>query len=634
MKKIVEAFDPETGQVKKDEHGQLKVQVVIDWPISTGLLGGKEYNNFFECADHLNNYHPEVTDVTIRIEGLKLNDYHPLRYQTKTYDERVSSLNVFCQQEKQFLETYRWLSQLPEFFKPRELFSVMEDSQAQDEVEKLLKNFEIDKEKIYCTDASTLQALFPYVKRLLHLFPETKQNTKHALSADGVRSRVYQIETRRYVERIGQSPLEFKADALSLRDLVRSDHQQVLHLRMVDGEEWSGIIKVHQILQKTDCLSEGQYTVLKLERLLTMNMFIDFSKLMQSTVTPYLLLMSCERNHMLDEEAKEVTRKIFDTIKHKPNIKIVLSTRSEGTTLPSLQQIVMKIFDKAFVTRDEQINWSDITTESQKRLLEKSVKFQGAKISLSEIICAESSIVNLPPLGALQEEKEIKIADPVPISNGYNKDYYIGRTLRRQQSIKEDIVWDKCIKKIPDLLVRTEEEFGQFSHNNPKSSVHWLQEDKSGKLLWQKSRGSLEKLREYIDTECSHRYTADDLDNLLEQAVYRRVMLISDKAGMGKSTVLTHLSKQIKQKFPAKWVVRIDLNDHTETLETLKREEIDREKAIEFVLEELLKLKPGLEVELFKECCEQKQKVRTVIMLDGFDEIIPFYKQSLVYCKP
>jgi hypothetical protein len=42
MKKILQAFDPETGQVYEDEQNQLKEQVVIDWPISAGLKGGEE----------------------------------------------------------------------------------------------------------------------------------------------------------------------------------------------------------------------------------------------------------------------------------------------------------------------------------------------------------------------------------------------------------------------------------------------------------------------------------------------------------------------------------------------------------------------------------------------------------------
>jgi hypothetical protein len=197
-------------------------------------------------------------------------------------------------------------------------------------------------------------------------------------------------------------------------------------------------------------------------------------------------------------------------------------------------------------------------------------------------------------------ERELTIADPVPIADTYNECYFIGRTLRHQKEIKENILNDKSRKYVPDLVVSTEQGFRRF------------------------------KQRRYNDTEIAHKYTPDDLDKLFEQAKQQRMMLISDIAGMGKSTLLTHLSKTIKQKFPAKWVVRVDLNDHTAALETLRKKQIDKEKAIEFVSERLLKLKPGLEVELFKQCCEQKQKVRIVIMLDGFDEVSPNYKETVI----
>jgi len=39
---------------------------------------------------------------------------------------------------------------------------------------------------------------------------------------------------------------------------------------------------------------------------------------------------------------------------------------------------------------------------------------------------------------------------------------------------------------------------------------------------------------------------------------------------MCKFTVLTQLSKEIKQNFKTNWVVRIDLNDHTEALKALR----------------------------------------------------------------
>jgi hypothetical protein len=221
----------------------------------------------------------------------------------------------------------------------------------------------------------------------------------------------------------------------------------------------------------------------------------------------------------------------------------------------------------------------------------------------------ESPAAKFLTLGALLNEKELKIADPIPISNGYNEEYYIGRTLCHQIATKQEIFNDKDVRNSRVHLASTEQEFQQPCQHNPKSNVHWLHKDKSGELLWQQTKGSFETLRKSIYTESPHIYPAGDFDIILEQAEHQRVMLISDTAGMGKSTVLTYLSRQIKRNFPTKWVVRIDLNDHTNALEALKTEQIDKGKAIEFVSERLLKLKPGLEMELFKQICNGKQKV-------------------------
>jgi len=623
MDKIVEAFDPETGQVYKDEQGRLKVQVVVDWPICTGLKRDKEYEKFFEWAQHLNNYNPDIKNISFQQRCL-------IHYQTTLYDERVNSLSIFSQEEQEFLQRYRWLRQWPEFFQPQELFSVIEDSRAQEDAKKILQSFEIGSDKIRCTDAVALQTLIAYVKRLLQLFPQVQEDVKIAFSSHDIRNKVYEFETTHSLEKIKQSPLDFNPDALSLGDFIRSDQQQVLQLQIVDVDEWSGLIKVYQVLEKTGCLSEGQYTVLKLKRLLAMNHLIDLSTLMLSTETSHLILMACEDNQLLSDEAQGMIRNLFKTLKEKPNIKTILSARSEGTTLRSLQQIGMDIFGKAFVTRDEQLTWSDITSSFQEKLLKKSVKFQGANISLNRLMSAESPAAKFLPLGALLEERELKIADPLPIPNAYNEASYIARTLRCQRAIKQEIYSDKDVKEFHVYLTKTEQEFEQCCKMNHKSNVHWLEQDKSGKLLWQQSQGSLGKLREYIDTESSHTYTADDLDKLLEQKQHQRVMLISDTAGVGKSTVLTHRSKQIKQKFPATWLVRINLNDHTDALQTLKQKQIDKEEAIDFVSMKLLNLEPGLENELFKQSCEQEQNLRVIIMIDGFDEICPLYKETVI----
>ena len=71
------------------------------------------------------------------------------------------------------------------------------------------------------------------------------------------------------------------------------------------------------------------------------------------------------------------------------------------------------------------------------------------------------------------------------------------------------------------------------------------------------------------------------------------------------------MSKQIKQKFPAKWVVRFDLNDHTDALKALREEQIDKEKAIEFVSKEVLTLRntSNKEYKVTEEKAEARESV-------------------------
>jgi len=71
------------------------------------------------------------------------------------------------------------------------------------------------------------------------------------LSPQEIRNNVCQIETKHYPENIKQTLLGFKPHALILRDIQNSDGQKVLQLRIVDVDTWTGLIKFHQLLDKT-----------------------------------------------------------------------------------------------------------------------------------------------------------------------------------------------------------------------------------------------------------------------------------------------------------------------------------------------------------------------------------------------
>jgi ankyrin repeat protein len=133
---------------------------------------------------------------------------------------------------------------------------------------------------------------------------------------------------------------------------------------------------------------------------------------------------------------------------------------------------------------------------------------------------------------------------------------------------------------------------------------------------------------QYIDTQNPIPYPPENLDEFLEQARCQKVMLIADTAGMGKTTVLTHLSEKIKQKFPTYWEVKVDLIDHTDLLEDLSKQEIETNKIL---CEKLLKLHDPFEKELFKWCCHGfEEATKVVLMFDGFDEISPKYNKTVL----
>ena len=161
---------------------------------------------------------------------------------------------------------------------------------------------------------------------------------------------------------------------------------------------------------------------------------------------------------------------------------------------------------------------------------------------------------------------------------GYNKKYYIDITFNRNIVIRQDILSDKKEGKFDDQLASTGQEFKQLCQQNENSNVHWLVEEASGEMLWQQSKGNLKTLREYIDVQKSYSFAPSDLDKLLDQVKHQRVMLIADKARMGKTTVLTYLSKRILKNYPAYWLVRIDLNDYTELLKAQNGKAMDKKR--------------------------------------------------------
>jgi flagellar biosynthesis GTPase FlhF len=301
------------------------------------------------------------------------------------------------------------------------------------------------------------------------------------------------------------------------------------------------------------------------------NRLVNLNALLAEMDKPILLMIACGNNQTVNDELRDMLQEMFSILKQKKNMKIILTMQSQNDFTAVIQQIATETLGKRFITTDEQLAWSDLTASSQKKMFEKKVNFQGVMVALNELTSAES-MTNSFPLADLLKGKELRIGEEPVLSDssGYSEKYYIDRTFKQSIFIRQDISSDKRERKFADLLASTEQEFRQLCQQNQTSNVHWLEKGKSGELLWQQLQGTLQELRKYADNQKSQSYAPNGLDTLLQQAKKKRVMLIADKAGMGKTTVLTHLSKRIKLKDPAHWLVRIDLNDYTELLKAQK----------------------------------------------------------------
>jgi ATPase subunit of ABC transporter with duplicated ATPase domains len=96
-----------------------------------------------------------------------------------------------------------------------------------------------------------------------------------------------------------------------------------------------------------------------------------------------------------------------------------------------------------------------------------------------------------------------------------------------------------------------------------------IQHALSGDIL-QKSQDSTPHLEENLERETD---TVWKPSTLVDGE--GRIILVTDEPGMGKSTFLTHLAKETRERHPDLWIVRVNINDYTRILHDLKKNGCD-----------------------------------------------------------
>ncbi|XP_026805933.1 uncharacterized protein LOC113549001 isoform X2 [Rhopalosiphum maidis] len=486
-----------------------------------------------------------------------------------------------------------------------------------------------------------------------------------------------------YRANIKEFGIDFKKDTLNelCKFLNNQTTKQIFNV--VNQQTKLGSIKVHQILESKHVHNsykmDSSYIFISLKSLLRLQDLVITA--FESVTSSHLLIIECET---VEINLDKLHSRLLQVIKSNNKKKIILITQ-ENDYLAGKFKNNSSNYDRY---KDERNSLTDLTNDSQKSLLKKrKFMFQGKEVSLDTLIDDESKLlIDGGLLYKLINNEEIKIGKALTdFKYDDIKYYYIDRIFNRQvNKIKKDLkkmrsklfvtdgnkINEQELNKYNDIVLisDTGEIFKEICNKYEKCNIHWLKEE-GDDFIWKKSHGTLSKLREILDKnkQSIQEYKPDKITDITD-----RVVILTAKPGMGKSTVLNHLALKTKECEPDSylWVIMINLIDYSTELEREKEKEKkiqfneveaikflykavgfqlfkkENQKSADKIIENVLNaiiIRDGkvglefhgvgiqdlnlLEIRLFNNFYNQG---KIVLLFDGFDEISPDYEEITV----
>ncbi|XP_015913547.2 uncharacterized protein [Parasteatoda tepidariorum] len=617
---------------ERNSESREKIMKVVDWPLVNEGLGGivlkklftsnqNEYERFHELANCTNYYNPSTGS----------DEYCALRYQVQVFNKEECSANIFTHPEFEFLNGYKILKKFSLFSTVDDLLFSLEEMAKGEiikvEVEEILKYFEIEEGEgrgvIKCSSIEQLQKLITCVKNILFICPNMHTKIKDALKNWDVYNVVYKTQSLEYLHSI--KCIEFEDATMKyLVDFLKSTD---LHFLQVISKAHAliEVKRIHKVINKT--ANDYETFFLSLTKFQNLEQFFPVTNFLKQSDKSIPMLFVLD----YDFEPRQATNlfiKLFNAFEGRPKTKFILVSQ-QMNTLENILEFNNNLYHEMMDYYDTKLD--DLTADSQREILEKKIYFQGEELSLGSLVVGDlKHLINDEILSKLINNDAIEVGKALP-DLGDVENYYIDRTFNRcvnvDKNIKESNEFyitdnsqiDKSeFKPGQDIVLisRIEEHFIELCNENEDLNVHWLTEDNEC-FVWQKSRGALSNLREFIDV---------NTDNVADCDIEGSVVIISSVSGAGKSTALTKLAQNIKKRDPALWVVKITLNNYTEKL---SNEEFGKDKSeIVTFLADMANLTTILERKLFEHRLNHQGRV--ALLLDGFDEIVPDYKKKIL----
>lgn len=183
-------------------------------------------------------------------------------------------------------------------------------------------------------------------------------------------------------------------------------------------------------------------------------------------------------------------------------------------------------------------------------------------------------------------------------------------------------------------IQEAEAEFQDLTERN--KTVHLFRVEK-GELIWKNSNGSIITIKKCLNQKICNQFLISEKD-FIKEIFNKKIVLISDDPGMGKTTTITKLYEEPIDSYgntliDTHWLIRINLKDHSKAIRNIKSLDFDIKKVISF----LCNVDPNLQNDF---CCEllnfalDKQKnfeKPLLVVFDGFDELPDENSRKKIY---
>jgi hypothetical protein len=458
----------------------------------------------------------------------------------------------------------------------------------------------------YLQSASILTEILNWFKTKESKFMSAKEGLKILKeNEEKIKALQYTWSSLHYQEIVTEDGFSFSPEAIQqtaarLKTFLDSSDEDCQELQMFTLSCRLSCIKLHFALRFFSEFEPGdsywmlQYSDLKAERNLTL-----LKNMMKSTDSPKLLIIVC------DDTVPPPYLKASDIVQKQQ--KMILLIESEAISDEGVSEKKVK------VEKDE-INFRDLSEESQTLLLNVSVNFQGEKnlLNVKTLIQSDDPSQVIDSISLLQlylnRTKGIDVGTAPPVSSQYDECLYIDRRLVSPFPLEEF-----------ESHIRGAFGFGEMFKLSDKGNIEWMTENYEERAIcWKGMKGSIVGNE---NNPASQKYTITESE-LLNKWGNSNVVIVSDIPGIGKSALLTHLYGQIKKAQPYGWVVRINLNDCANLFDA-NMNLVNATDAIDFLMNSLMETSwnsSSFAKILFRYRLLKSREV-VQIMLDGFDEM-------------